>query len=103
MDAAHPEKSIVWQTLGTTGVHNTGYCVRDGLYSGLNTTRCIRRQWNLNATVPAIDGLELVTRWLHLGPSFAPSNFYLSGIHFLTHLAIGGYSGDMSVDTAPYE
>ena len=103
VDAAHPEKSIVWQMLGTTGIHNTGYCLTDGLYAGLNTNRCIRRQWSENGTVPAIDGLEHLSTLLQLPKTTWEQIFLFGGLHFITHLAFGGYRGDMSLDTAPYE
>ena len=99
---AHPEKSIVWQILGTGGVHNTGYCVTDGLYAGLNTNRCIRREWNENGTIPVFEGLEHHSHWLQMD-TFEEQIFYLAGFHFIPHLGIGGYRGDMSLDTAPYE
>ena len=103
VDSAHPEKSIVWQMMGTTGVHNTGYCLRDGLYSGLNTNRCTRRQWSANGTVPPIDGLELYTSLLQFSQTFMMQYSFFSGLHFITHLAVGGYRGDFSIDTAPFE
>ena len=103
MDAAHPEKSIVWQILGTTGTHKAGYCVTDGLYAGLNTNRCTRREWNPNGTIPAIDGLEHQAVFLQMTKTFNEEAFFIGGVHFIPHLAFGGYRGDMSLDTAPFE
>ena len=56
-----------------------------------------------NGTIPAIDGLEHHSGWLQMPKSYNESTFFISGVHFVTHLAIGGYRGDMSLDTAPYE
>ena len=102
-ERAHPEKSIVWQILGTSGVHNTGYCLTDGLYAGLKTNRCIKREWNENGTIPVIDGPEHHTFWMQNAKTYNESTGLIGGNHFVPHLAFGGYRGDMSVDTAPFE
>jgi hypothetical protein len=65
---------------------------------------CLRRQWNANKTKPILEPLEWVTAVFQIADSWQKYG-NLGGInyHFKTHLAIGGWAGDMSITVATNE
>jgi hypothetical protein len=65
---------------------------------------CLRRQWNANKTIPILEPLEWLTAALQLSDSWGKLEVF-GGInyHFKTHLAVGGWAGDMSITVAPNE
>ncbi|CAG2108515.1 unnamed protein product [Medioppia subpectinata] len=101
-DFSAPEKSILFKYFGTYGQHVDGFCVKDGLFTGLNLTRCVRRQW-YDGKMPTLESPEMVTSWLQRSTDFPTGVALHGGSHFVPHLAVGGYAGDMSVETAAHD
>ncbi|CAG2175935.1 unnamed protein product, partial [Oppiella nova] len=100
-DFGAPEKSSIWRTFGRAGNRYNGYCVPDGAFAYQMVENpephCIRRQWNLNKTMPVWEPPEWVTSLTQTSktwPQFAQLLGYSA--HFKTHLYVGGYEGEMS-------
>ncbi|CAG2108514.1 unnamed protein product, partial [Medioppia subpectinata] len=53
--------------------------------------------------MPTLESPEMVTSWMQRSNDFPTGVALFAGVHFVPHLAVGGYGGDMSVDTAAHE
>ena len=51
----------------------------------------------------SLDGVEHLAALLQMAKTNWEFTFLFAGLHFIFHLAFGGYCGDMSIDSAPYE
>ena len=100
-DFAAPERSSIWKTFGSAGDHEEDFCVADGAFAYQRVMfpkkGCVRRQWNMNGTVPVWEPPEWATSITQTTQNY-PDWATLLGMsaHFKTHLHVGGYNGDMS-------
>ncbi|XP_054163650.1 uncharacterized protein LOC128961435 [Oppia nitens] len=101
--AAHPERSIVWDTFGHNGSYPGGYCVGDGVYNTWGLIPCVKRHWSPRGTIYPWASPELDTNLLHYGTLY--ELFYLAyiGIYYQPLINAGGYEGQFSKQDAPYD
>lgn len=102
IDFASPEKSILFKYLGTSGTKYTNWCLTDGIYSDMNLTRCVKRDW-INEALSPLDTPEFDTISIQNSKDFTDLGIFTALGHFITHLSIGGDNGELSLKTAPYE
>ena len=101
---SQPERSSLWDVLGHSGNYSDGYCVGDGIYKDWNLIPCMKRHWSPRGTIYPWFTPEFVSAYLQLSSSFSDfDGFSNGGDHFPIHLNVGGYEGQYSVSTAPYE
>jgi hypothetical protein len=99
---AQAERASIWDYFGTYGNYSNGYCVTNGFYpDGL--TPCLKRQWSPRGTIYPICTPEFITYLIQNSPNYAALSQNIAGIHFQAHLNYGGYPGELSVRTAPFE
>jgi len=103
-DFSDPKKSLVFKYFGTNGTYANGHCVEDGMFEGLGLKECVRRHWrNNNQLMTPFESPEMFTNWLQHSEQPTLMAALFGSFHFVHHLSIGGYEGDFSVPSAPYE
>ena len=100
---AQPDRSSIWDTLGHSGNYSTGYSVTDGIYGELNLVPTLKRHWLPDGKLAPWFTQEFISSMIQSAENYREMTASSLGLHYPPLLNMGGYEGQYSVRSAPYE